>query len=68
MEGAISDDPSEGAVTSTSSTAFARHPALLGRLWGQAQIKGLQNFRGGGFYTIKEIVDEHTAVGSHSMR
>ena len=58
----MSDETSEEAIVSTSSSAFARHPALLGRLWGQAQIKGLQNFRGGGFYTIKEIVDDHTAV------
>ena len=68
VESTMSDDPSEGAVTSTSSSAFARHPALLGRLWGQAQIKGLQNFRGGGFYTIKEIVDEHTAVPSECIQ
>lgn len=63
VEAAMSDGGTpEEVVVSTSSSAFARHPALLGRLWGQAQIKGLQNFRGGGFYTIKEIVDDHTAV------
>ncbi|CAJ1442771.1 unnamed protein product [Effrenium voratum] len=50
------------AEDGTSSAALAKNPALLGRLWGQANIKGLQGFRSGRFYTVKEVVDEHTAV------
>ena len=48
--------------TGSGSTSMARHPALLGRLWGQAQVKGLQGFRSGRFYTVQEVVDEHTAI------
>eukprot|EP00930_Biecheleria_cincta_P061344 TRINITY_DN4690_c0_g1_i2.p1 TRINITY_DN4690_c0_g1~~TRINITY_DN4690_c0_g1_i2.p1 ORF type:complete len:2474 (-),score=434.83 TRINITY_DN4690_c0_g1_i2:272-7693(-) len=40
----------------------SRHPALLGRLWGPSSPKGLQSFKSGGFFVVKEVLDENTAV------
>ena len=65
MVAKVSTDQSTGGSDGSGSQAtssMARHPALLGRLWGQAQVKGLQGFRSGRFYTVQEVVDENTAI------
>lgn len=65
MVAKVSTDQSAGASDGSGSqgtSSMARHPALLGRLWGQAQVKGLQGFRSGRFYTVQEIVDDYTAI------
>lgn len=65
MVAKVSTDQSKGSSDGSGSqgtSSMARHPALLGRLWGQAQVKGLQGFRSGRFYTVQEVVDESTAI------
>ena len=65
MVAKVSTDQSAGGSDGSGSqgtSSMARHPALLGRLWGQAQVKGLQGFRSGRFYTVQEVVDENTAI------
>ena len=62
----VSTDQSKGSGSdgsgSQGTSSMAKHPALLGRLWGQAQVKGLQGFRSGRFYTVQEVVDDNTAI------
>lgn len=65
MVAKVSTDQSTGGSDGSGSqgtSSMAKHPALLGRLWGQAQVKGLQGFRSGRFYVVQEVVDENTAI------
>eukprot|EP00931_Biecheleriopsis_adriatica_P000292 TRINITY_DN10030_c0_g1_i2.p1 TRINITY_DN10030_c0_g1~~TRINITY_DN10030_c0_g1_i2.p1 ORF type:complete len:1959 (+),score=367.55 TRINITY_DN10030_c0_g1_i2:810-5879(+) len=56
------DESTADAPSGTPSPSAAiRHPALLGRLFGQSAPKGL-NFRSGHFYTVKEVLDDQTAI------